>query len=180
MPIEREHPRFIENIYHQYERLMYYIAGKYVTAATQREDIVQTAMLSLLRNETTLQQLSPHARVSYIVVTVRNAAINMMRRAKKESARCVPFGDLDDDLTQYIPSAENKYFEKERQQELLATFRRMKADEQKLLMGKYLMDMTDTELAELLGCKPSSIRMKLTRARRIFMMEFQKGGIIDE
>ena len=55
-------------------------------------------------------------------------------------------------------------------------FQEMKEDEQQLLMGKYLMDLSDAELAQTLGCKASSIRMKLTRARRTFMKKLQDGG----
>ena len=35
-----------------------------------------------------------------------------------------------------------------------------------LLEGKYILGYTDAELADMLGCKKSSVRMKLTRARR--------------
>ena len=58
----------------------------------------------------------------------------------------------------------------------LAVFQEMKEDEQQLLMGKYLMDLSDAELAQTLGCKASSVRMKLTRARRTFMKKLQDGG----
>lgn len=39
-------------------------------------------------------------------------------------------------------------------------------EEQTLLEGKYIIGYTDAELAGQLQCKVSSIRMKLTRARR--------------
>ena len=68
------------------------------------------------------------------------------------------------------------YLEKERQEELLAIFREMREEEQQLLMGKYLMDLSDAELAQTLGCKPSSIRMKLTRVRRVFAEKLREGG----
>ena len=68
------------------------------------------------------------------------------------------------------------YLEKERQEELLAIFREMREEEQQLLMGKYLMDLSDAELAQTLECKASSIRMKLTRARRTFIKKLQDGG----
>ena len=55
MTKEKESPGFMEDIYRKHERLMYYIAGKYTTNLVQREDIVQTAVLALLKNEATLQ-----------------------------------------------------------------------------------------------------------------------------
>lgn len=168
---------FMEDIYRKHERLMYYIAGQYSGVTVQREDIVQTAMLSLLRNETTLQRLPPYAQVNYIVAAVRNTAINTIRRDQKEAARCIPLDDFTEDFPQtHIPGTEVKYLEKERKEELLAVFHEMREVDQQLLFGRYLMDLSDTELAQMLGCNPSSIRMKLTRARRAFVEKLREGG----
>lgn len=174
---EKENQSFMGDIYQKHERLMYYIAGKYTKDSAQREDIVQTAMLSLLKNEATLHQLPPYSQISYIIAAVRNTAINTIKREQKEIGRCVPLDDLTEDFPQtQIPGAEVKYLEKERQEELLAVFREMRDEEQQLLFGRYLMDLSDTELAQMLGCKPSSIRMKLTRARRAFVEKLREGG----
>lgn len=35
-----------------------------------------------------------------------------------------------------------------------------------VLEGRYFLGLTDEELAQLFGCKPGSVRVKLTRARR--------------
>ena len=70
--------------------------------------------------------------------------------------------------------------EKERWQELLAAFEEMTESDQLLLLGKYTMDMSDTELAQVINCKPSSIRMKLTRARRLFIEKLRGGGESNE
>ena len=66
--------------------------------------------------------------------------------------------------------------EKEKQEELLTAFQEMREEEKQLLYGKYLMDLSDAELAQMLGCKPSSVRMKLTRARRAFVEKLREGG----
>ncbi|MCD8116539.1 MAG: hypothetical protein LUE21_05410 [Oscillospiraceae bacterium] len=43
-----------------------------------------------------------------------------------------------------------------------------------LLNGKYIQGLSDRELAALLRCKPSSIRMKLTRARNSARQKMMK------
>ena len=167
----------MEDIYLKHERLMYYIAGKYSEVSVQREDIVQTAVLSLLKNEATLQRLPPYAQINYIAAAVRNTAINTIKRDQKETARCIPLDDLTEDFPQtHIPGAEVRYLEKEKQEELLTAFQEIREEERQLLYGKYLMDLSDTELAQMLGCKPSSVRMKLTRARRAFVEKLREGG----
>lgn len=177
MSKKKEKPCFMEDIYLKHERLMYYIAGKYSEVSVQREDIVQTAVLSLLKNEATLQRLPPYAQINYIAAAVRNTAINTIKRDQKEVARCIPLDDLTEDFPQaHIPGAEVRYLEKEKQEELLTAFQEMWEEEKQLLYGKYLMDLSDAELAQMLGCKPSSVRMKLTRARRAFVEKLREGG----
>lgn len=108
---------------------------------------------------------------------MRNTAINALKREQKELDRCISLEDLTETFpTQFMPSAEAITLEKELQKDLLAVFQEMKEDEQQLLMGKYLMDLSDAELAQTLGCKPSSIRMKLTRVRRVFAEKLREGG----
>lgn len=103
----------MEDIYRKHERLMYYIAGKYSEVSVQREDIVQTAVLSLLKNEATLQRLPPYAQINYIAAAVRNTAINTIKRDQKETARCIPLDDLTEDFPQaHIPGAEVRYLER--------------------------------------------------------------------
>ena len=168
---------FMEDLYLRHERLMYFIAGKYTANAQKREDIVQTAVVSLLRKEATLRRLPPYTQINYIAAAVRNTAINALKREQKELDRCISLEDLTETFpTQFMPSAEAITLEKELQKDLLAVFQEMKEDEQQLLMGKYLMDLSDAELAQTLGCKPSSIRMKLTRVRRVFAEKLREGG----
>ena len=167
----------MKDLYLRHERLMYFIAGKYTANAQKREDIVQTAVVSLLRKEATLRRLPPYTQINYIAAAVRNTAINALKREQKELDRCISLEDLTETFpTQFMPSAEAITLEKELQKDLLAVFQEMKEDEQQLLMGKYLMDLSDAELAQTLGCKPSSIRMKLTRVRRVFAEKLREGG----
>ena len=115
MSKKKEKPCFMEDIYLKHERLMYYIAGKYSEVSVQREDIVQTAVLSLLKNEATLQRLPPYAQINYIAAAVRNTAINTIKRDQKENAHCIPLDDLTENFPQtHIPGAEVRYLEKER------------------------------------------------------------------
>ena len=177
MDLTTKNSCFMEDLYLRHERLMYFIAGKYTANAQKREDIVQTAVVSLLRKEATLRRLPPYTQINYIAAAVRNTAINALKREQKELDRCISLEDLTETFpTQFMPSAEAITLEKELQKDLLAVFQEMKEDEQQLLMGKYLMDLSDAELAQRLGCKPSSIRMKLTRVRRVFAEKLREGG----
>ena len=171
---DQQPQHFMAELYRRHERLMYYIAGNYTADAFQREDIVQAALVALMRNEATLRTLSEPARLSYIAAAVRNTAINAWKRTQRETAQCVSMEDLPEELPQ---TQMLKYLEKERREALLAKFRELPEPERQLLFGRYMMDLTDAELAAMLGCKPASVRMKLTRARRALLEKLREGGL---
>ena len=163
---------FMAELYLKHERLMYYIAGNYTKDLFRREDIVQAALIALMRNEATLHSLSDSARLSYIASAVRNTVINALRREQ-----CVSIEEIPAELLHAQALwPEIKNIEMEHRQELLAKFQELHEHDRQLLFGRYLMDMTDADLAKILGCKPSSVRMKLTRARRALLEKLKEGG----
>ena len=103
--------------------------------------------------------------VAYVVYTVRNTAINRLRKQSKERDRRVSFDELDQEyslpltLDELLILAENH-------RELVALWRELPEVDRLLLDGKYFLELSDAELAQQVGCKASSVRMKLTRARR--------------
>lgn len=54
----------------------------------------------------------------------------------------------------------------ELREQLAAVLEEISNDDRVLLEGKYILQYSDETLAMVLNCKVSSIRMKLTRARR--------------
>lgn len=52
----------------------------------------------------------------------------------------------------------------------------LSAEDRALLEGKYILGDSDEMLARTLHCKPSSIRMKLTRARRRALKLLEQEG----
>ena len=103
--------------------------------------------------------------VAYIVSTVRNTAINHLRKAGRIK---LAETDIDDQSETIDPqlSLDDLLILRERQQKLAATWLNIPEDDRMLLEGKYLLGLSDGALAELAGCKSNSVRMKLTRARR--------------
>lgn len=68
----------------------------------------------------------------------------------------------------------------ERRKALLDIWPVLPKETQILLKGKYILGYTDQELACQLKCKPSSIRMKLTRARRAALLLLSERNEVKE
>jgi RNA polymerase sigma-70 factor (ECF subfamily) len=159
--------RAIEEVYNKYKRLMFATARKYTEDIANQEDIVQTSLERLLKKFANIDPLKCCISAEYIVYTVRSVSIDFLRKQDREAGHCIYVEDekleeiaktdgMLDDLRSISESAEI----------LHTLWPRLPAEDRILLEGKYILGQTDKELASILKCESSSIRMKLTRARR--------------
>ncbi len=165
--LNKNEPDFMASVYSTYERMMFYIASQFFSDLFQQEEIVQSALVRLLKMESTLRGLSQAAKTSYIASTIRNTAINRLKKESREKALYISIDTLpQDDANLQIPPIDLQLLEAERRHDLLLAFSSLSEDDQYLLTGKYVLGLSDDELSCQLQCKPGSIRMKMTRARR--------------
>lgn len=165
---------FILKLYNNYGRLMYFIVNKYCSDPFAQEDIVQDTLLKLIEKNTRLRELEEKALAAYISMSVRNTAYSYLRKRAKEREM---FISLDEALS--YPSLETAPVEEtitmlEIQGNLAQVWQELSAEDRFLLEGRYILQYTDRELSESLGCKPGSVRMKLTRVRRKVLKGLKK------
>lgn len=171
---------FMENLYQDFERLMFSTARRYVQAIPDQKDIVQDAMEKLIKKSATIRSMNRCALACYIVYTIRSTSIDFLRARNKSVEHNVSI-DLPEssELEAVAPSMDDLAISAERMALLQSLWPHLPEDDRTLLEGKYVWGYTDQELASLLKCKPSSIRMKLTRARRrAFEQMTEKEGVI--
>jgi len=172
-----EDQEFVLSLYEQFRKIMLHTAKKYVSNDSIVEDLVQDALVKLIQKISTLRKLSNRALSTYIVFTVRNISINYLKR--QQIANKHHSGKGIDDETGFennnlTPSAEEIVLIDERKGEFHKEFAKLSEKDRDILMGKYLLGLTDKELAAQHGCKPESIRMILTRARRNALAAMKK------
>ena len=150
---------FFTGVFQKYHRLMFYEAAKYIPEPSVREDVVQNALVKAIEHINTMMKLEAVKIPAYLVVITRNESISYLRREKvmiRHAAEAQAEERFEEDL----------FFHLDRKLTLEHVWPRLSEAEQTLLSGRYLIGYSDEELAELLGCKASSVRMMLTRARR--------------
>lgn len=161
-PQERD---FMTQLYLEYEKLLFSTAWKFTSSHHDAEEIVQNSLERLIKKVPTLRRLERCTLNAYLVSTVRNTAINYLRRAERIR---LAETDIDDQPEIAAPqlSMDDLLTLRENQQKIAAAWSYISETDRLLLEGKYLLGMSDSELAAQLGCQPDSVRMKLTRARR--------------
>lgn len=158
---------FMAQFYLQYERLMYSTVRKRLADPEAAKDIVQESLLKLIPKISFLRRQERCINASYVVSTVRNTTINYMRKQDRTSGRCSSLEEQEgQDVNMPGPPLDERILLEEQKERLIQIWSCLSEEEQLLLEGKYILDYKDAELADMLGCKKDSIRMKLTRARR--------------
>lgn len=164
VPISAEEKEYFLQFYESNKKLIYYIAGKYATDKMDREDLVQDAIVRLLKNLSKIQQLGRCEMAKYIVLTIRAAFIdNEKRRHRMKTVY------LDDDFLDTLIKAELKVSDAISQVETKMEVDFLKQElpyrDWLVLEGKYMLGYSHEELGELLGVSTDSVRMILYRAR---------------
>lgn len=174
-----ESQRFFGELYNQYRPIMFSVASKYISDYDSIEDIIHEVMIKLIEKESLLTTFDGCTLRTYIVYTIRNKSISFLRSRTREKGK---FMQLDEDLLETTnivdngPLPEDIVFMNEMKVEFVKMWDSLPSDVKELLAGKYILQMSNSELAKEFGCSPDSIRMKLTRARRLALKKIKDGG----
>lgn len=164
---EPAHQPNIEEIYLKYKRLMYATARKFTQNEEDQKDIVQMALERLIKIFSEPELKKRCISAGYIVFTIRSVAIDFLHKQNRETKRCI---SMEDDRLAEIAatdgSLDDLLLHSDSAEQLWGLWAKLSVQDRILLEGKHILELTDEELASILKCKPASVRMKLTRARR--------------
>ena len=158
--------KYMENLYREFYQLMASAAGKYTDSIQDREDTIQNAVVRLTKKISTLRRLDRPALASYIYRTVIHTAVDLQREREKTAQWESPLEETEWVSVGELRPAENSILTQSQLYSLYQALDRLSPEERLLIEGKYFLGDDDKTLARRLGCKPDSIRMMLTRARR--------------
>ena len=169
LAIENESDReFMEDLYRRYYSLMYRKALSVTRSPSDAEDAVEAAILKLIDRIDLLRACRPVSLRSYLLSCAKNAAIDKLRRDNNQFKRLYTFDDAQDKLNAVPDAAEvDAGLLHAAQVDAIADALAQLPDrERELLRMKYYEELSDREIAAILGLNPSSIRTYLLRARR--------------
>lgn len=173
MTVDREDDRlFLEGVYQEYHTLMYGMALRVTRDRTLAEDAVSDAMLSLMKKISLLRSLECNKLRSYVVITVRHAAISLLKKRRREPAA----GDdalvnLEDGFR-----VDERALSRAGVEEIKQAVRALPQRERDVMLMRYFREMTDEEIAREMGIQAVSVRVQLTRARKRLAAMLGKEG----
>lgn len=155
---------FFLTVYQNYKKLVFSKVKDFACNYNNIEDITQETWEKLIGQLKVLKRLDKGAMVTYISFTARSVAYDYGKKERRERLKEELHGGK---ISDYVSlSAEDAFFLHFPNTPLISIWSKLSDEEQILLACKYILELDDGAIASIIGCKPSSIRMKLTRARR--------------
>ncbi len=171
-----EDAEFLCRLYANCDRLMYATAGKFTANQQDKEDIVQDTLVRIVKYVAYLRKLDSCTLPFSVVILTRNTAINFAKHRSVVQKHISPSGWDPDEIPpgNDVSTVEDMVALSEMRNSLDTIWPKLSRNDRILLEGRYILDLSDEELAKFVNCKPSSVRMKLTRARRNALAEMKR------
>jgi len=160
-----------EILYTTYRKLMFYIANQILRDEYLAEDATHQAFLKIIDNLDKIEDVHCHKTISYIVTIVRNNAIDLYNRRKRDttvSLEQMEFCIYDETCSR---SEDLDYLTK--------AVLKLPVIYKEVLTLKYVQELSNAEIAQTLGISEATVRKRLERARHKLEETLIKEGNAD-
>ena len=160
--VETEEQRsMVERLYIDQKQTMYHTAFAILKNKQDAEDAVHETFLRIITNIDKLSDIGSEKIKSFVIIVVKNIAIDIYRKRQKNVIVDVP-EDGDDDISE----VERKVLESSEYDILNKVVGMLPETQRNVLILKYYHDMTTADISAMLGVTASAVRTRICRAER--------------
>ena len=148
-------------IYETYSHFLWYLADQILHDAHLAEDAVQETFLALANHMDRVKDPRSRETRNFLGTIVRNKAIDIVRRQKKIKVESYEEweGQAGEDLLEL-------YLQKESRERIFQAIDRLPEEYRIALEYRYLHEMSEKEVAGMMGISPKTANGKIFRARK--------------
>lgn len=157
---QEEQEKFSE-IYENYRHFMWYIAQQKLKDTHLAEDAVQEAFLALTRHLDKVEDAHSPGTKKFLATIVRSKAIDLIRKnnPQEELTDELPEGKAGRDILDQLLVKENY-------NRLISCVLELDDSYRVVFEYKYLYQMSDEEIADILGISAKNVNVRYFRARK--------------
>lgn len=144
-----------ENLYKSTRIKAYKTAFKILRNEGLAEDAVSESFLSIAKNFQKVHKLNSHKMEAYVVITVRNTSINILKKETK-----VEIVEYNDEV-ELSPQIENI-----REQRLTELIANLSDTDKEIIYLRYTLDLGYDEIAIALRISPDAARQRMRFAKK--------------
>lgn len=165
-----EQEKFTE-IYHQYRHFMWYLANQKLQDEYLAEDAVQEAFFALTRHLDKVEDVHSPRTKKFLATIVRSKAVDILRKIKPEEELLE-----DQSLEKGGGDILDQYLTRENYNRLISCVLELDDRYRVIFEYKYLYQMGDAQIADILGITPKNVNVRYFRARRKLQEMIRKEG----
>ncbi len=170
----------LEQIYFEYRHMMFNVAYKVLNDPDLAEDAVHIVFVKLASKTEKIGDIFSKKTKGFLVVVAKNTAIDIYRKRKRTSKmisenrfdlarmagnelppqEIIISNDTIDKLQSYIAALDSKYGD--------------------VLLLKYYNNLSNTDIADLMGLSVENVRVRLHRAKKMLADRIAEGESNDE
>lgn len=163
-----EEKKRFDELYYQYERLLYFIAKQRLGDIHLAEDAVNETLIRVIRHFDGIDEIdSPRTR-RYLIVILKNVCADIYKKQKRQPD--YPAGDnlefIADAEAFGPPSTQDLFFQKYEVEMIQAALKTLPEDYQTVLYLSVAAGKSREEIAELTDTNIETIKKRLYRARK--------------
>ena len=153
----------IEQLYSLYRNVMFYTAERILRDHHLAEDAVQKAFLKVLDNLHKISEIDCNKTRAFLVIIVRNVAITMYNRQKKQA---IPIEEIERLETESPQSPFDTVASRDSVEAIAGYIGQLDKKYADVLNLKLYYQYSDTEIAGLVQTSPENVRVRLHRGKR--------------
>ncbi len=163
-----------EKIYTLYRKKMWYAANAILSDAYLAEDAVHNAFIGIAKNIKKISEVDSAKTLSYVITASKNAAIDILRKSKGLTETDIDelYDVSDKESSSFYKTVETESFIEKALAKMPAVYR-------DVLYLLIVEQMSEKEIAELLGRKPGTVHQQVRRGRMILKEELTKGAKVN-
>ncbi len=165
--------REMEELYLQYRSPMFRVAMAILRDEGLAEDAVQQAFLKIFQNFENIQREDCNKIRSFIVILVRNTAIDLYRRRGRENV--ISFEDLELPLPDRESQPEEQVIARLEGEEVAGYLMELEEKYRDLLILRYYHGYQNKEIARLLGMSQTQVALGIYRGKQKLRRRLEGG-----
>ena len=158
-----------ERLYYDYRKLMKYIATDMLHDEFLAEDAVHEAFIKLTRHLNGVDENDSHKTTAFIVIIIKSVCLDMLRKDKQDKSFSLEeidnMGYVDDDS-----------FKKLELDDVYSAISTLSDTYREIIELKVYHNLSDKEIADILGISNAAVRKRLQRAREILRVKLAERG----
>jgi RNA polymerase sigma factor, sigma-70 family len=151
-------------IYNKYKYFIWYVANGILKDAQLAEDVVQEVMLSITKHIDKIETVESGRTKKFIMTITRNKAIDLIR--KKSNVR---HEEWEESVSMNVPKGPDlleQYITKDNYNHIVECIGALNEIYKIVFEYKYLHQLSDGEIAELLQVSKKVVNVRIYRARK--------------